>query len=551
MLILSRTLPTVQAGLDFVRFMILFSSIIPISLRVALDVAKLVYKVQLSSDRRMPGLQVRHIAHFTPTTPRLRCARLHCVHCNRHPLCGPWQPPSLPHARPNQVRTSTLPEELGGIEYLLTDKTGTLTRNEMIFRKLHIGFACLTPASLPDIRAAVTQVCAGPPADGLDGNGGGNGGGGYNGGGNGGGMIGGGGIGGGYGGGGGKEDGYASPWRGSLNSPRTPSGNHGNGNGHDHGGGGGGPGYGVTPAAVGTAAATTAKRGRGRTAAAVPQTGGGGGLVTKVEPVIFEAVLGIALCHNVSPVENSHMNNADGGNGDGSAGGGGTGGGTGGVARKTSTSFQGASPDELALVQFAAQCGLTLHARSRHSIVLRLPSDFDADADDASAAIQQQQRAAAPAAAAGADVEAAAVPTGADADANEASGEGEGDSGDSDPSPATPPRRNGSGGAGAARGAANIGAAPSAAGVGAGAGAGAGAARLREFEILDELAFSAEFKRMGVLVRDRGSGQVTFYATPCPLGDIAPPPHVLRISRWCAPSPAHAGDLLHHAVPSG
>ena len=52
-----------------------------------------------------------------------------------------------------QVRSSTLPEELGVISYLLTDKTGTLTRNEMHLRKLHLGFACLSPANLAEMQA--------------------------------------------------------------------------------------------------------------------------------------------------------------------------------------------------------------------------------------------------------------------------------------------------------------------------------------------------------------------------------------------------------------
>ena len=34
------------------------------------------------------------------------------------------------------ARNSTIPEELGRIQYLLTDKTGTLTKNEMTFKKI-------------------------------------------------------------------------------------------------------------------------------------------------------------------------------------------------------------------------------------------------------------------------------------------------------------------------------------------------------------------------------------------------------------------------------
>ncbi|TBU21618.1 aminophospholipid-transporting P-type ATPase [Dichomitus squalens] len=76
------------------RFLILFSSIIPISLRVNLDMGKTVYAQQIMTDNEIPN---------------------------------------------TIVRTSTLPEELGRIEYLLSDKTGTLTQNEMEMKKLHMG----------------------------------------------------------------------------------------------------------------------------------------------------------------------------------------------------------------------------------------------------------------------------------------------------------------------------------------------------------------------------------------------------------------------------
>ncbi|CAG5135254.1 unnamed protein product, partial [Candidula unifasciata] len=81
-------------------FMILFNYIIPISLYVTIEMQKFLGSLFFSSD----------IGMYDPTIDE--CA---------------------------QANTSDLNEELGQVEYLFTDKTGTLTENTMMFRRCCIG----------------------------------------------------------------------------------------------------------------------------------------------------------------------------------------------------------------------------------------------------------------------------------------------------------------------------------------------------------------------------------------------------------------------------
>ena len=77
--------------LQFFRYILLMASIIPISLRVNLDFSKAIFSYKINTDKLIPG---------------------------------------------TKARNSDIPEELGRISFLLTDKTGTLTKNDMHFKRL-------------------------------------------------------------------------------------------------------------------------------------------------------------------------------------------------------------------------------------------------------------------------------------------------------------------------------------------------------------------------------------------------------------------------------
>lgn len=56
---------------------------------------------------------------------------------------------------PAMARTSNLNEELGMVKYIFSDKTGTLTRNVMVFKKCSVARYMYEPANAPEDSAIV------------------------------------------------------------------------------------------------------------------------------------------------------------------------------------------------------------------------------------------------------------------------------------------------------------------------------------------------------------------------------------------------------------
>ncbi|GMF25159.1 unnamed protein product [Phytophthora fragariaefolia] len=96
----------------FLAYMLLFSNFVPISQQVTIDFTRYFQARSITND---PGMRLQ------PRSPSI--VSTHTTVDKKHTVC---------------VQSSELNEELGLVEHIFTDKTGTLTCNRMSFRSCHI-----------------------------------------------------------------------------------------------------------------------------------------------------------------------------------------------------------------------------------------------------------------------------------------------------------------------------------------------------------------------------------------------------------------------------
>ena len=108
---------------NFFKYIVLFCAVIPISLRVNLDVSKTYFSYVINRDIDIPE---------------------------------------------TIARNSTIPEELGRISYVFSDKTGTLTKNEMVFKKIAMETEQFSEENFDDLKSILTDECQSHDAPLLD-----------------------------------------------------------------------------------------------------------------------------------------------------------------------------------------------------------------------------------------------------------------------------------------------------------------------------------------------------------------------------------------------
>lgn len=100
---------------EWIQFLVLLCCVIPQSLRTNLDLVKLIYAYRINTDHHIEGT-----------------------------IC----------------RNSQMCEDLGRINFLLSDKTGTLTQNEMIFKKITTGLLQFTEEDFKELKSTIEKGSA-------------------------------------------------------------------------------------------------------------------------------------------------------------------------------------------------------------------------------------------------------------------------------------------------------------------------------------------------------------------------------------------------------